>query len=322
MKAAWILILLTSAAPLCAQSVPASQGIPAQQPAANRPDQPQDPVLDLVKQARKLNSEGKQPEALDVYRQALTKAPQRFEALIGAGSTLDLMGRYDEARKYLQQAITAATAEQKAQAMKTLAISYAFQRNAKEAAKYEIPVYQEQLAAGKYYDAGETADELARIDLESGDLDGAREWYQKGHDAGVKKPDLTPKERDLWDYRWEHAQARLAARRGDKAEAEKHVAAAQAILDKGVIDPQQKQFFPYLKGYVEFYTGDPQAAIADLQQANQRDPFILALLAQAYEKTGDKAKADEFYRKVLESNIHNPTNAFARPLAKEKLGQR
>jgi len=43
------------------------------------------------------------------------------------------------------------------------------------------------------------------------------------------------------------------------------------------------------------------------------------LLAQAYEKSGDAATAKEFYRKVLESNGHSPTNAVARPLAKKKL---
>jgi hypothetical protein len=46
----------------------------------------------------------------------------------------------------------------------------------------------------------------------------------------------------------------------------------------------------------------------------------LVLLAQAYEKSGDKQQATEYYHKVLASSGHNPTNAFARPVAKEKLG--
>ena len=48
--------------------------------------------------------------------------------------------------------------------------------------------------------------------------------------------------------------------------------------------------------------------------------LILSLLAQAYEKSGDQTRATDYYRKVLASNAHNPTNAFARPLAKKKLG--
>jgi tetratricopeptide (TPR) repeat protein len=46
----------------------------------------------------------------------------------------------------------------------------------------------------------------------------------------------------------------------------------------------------------------------------------LKLLGEAYEQSGDAAQAKDYYRKVLEINTHNPTNAFARPLAKKKLG--
>ena len=41
---------------------------------------------------------------------------------------------------------------------------------------------------------------------------------------------------------WEHAQARIAARRGGQADAQKRAAAAKAILVKGTI-PKQVQFF-------------------------------------------------------------------------------
>jgi Tfp pilus assembly protein PilF len=67
------------------------------------------------------------------------------------------------------------------------------------------------------------------------------------------------------------------------------------------------------------YGGAYKTAISELQKADQRDPFILVILAQAYEKSGDEVRAKEYYRKVLEINIHNPTNAFARPLARKKL---
>ena len=79
------------------------------------------------------------------------------------------------------------------------------------------------------------------------------------------------------------------------------------------------RFYPYLSGYVAFYLADYKNAIADLQKGDQKDPFVLSLLAQAYEKSGDKTQALDYYRKVLTINSHSPTNAFARPLAKEKI---
>jgi len=94
--------------------------------------------------------------------------------------------------------------------------------------------------------------------------------------------------------------------------------AIKAALDK-TNNPDQARFYPYLTGYVAFYTGDFKTAIADLQKADQHDPLNLVMLAQAYEKSGDAAQAKAYYTKVLELNVHNPTNAFARPLAKKKI---
>src|SRR5512143_2363857 len=262
---------------------------------------------DLIKQARKLNNEGHQDQALALYDQVLKADPNSYEAHLGAGAVLDLDGKYDEARKHFAKAIEVAPPERKAQAMRNMAFSYAFEGKAADAAKYEQPLYDENIAKGNFFAAGENANELARIYLESGDLDNAQTWYTRGHEAGLKQKDIKPAGVDLWNFRWEHAQARLAARRGNKAEAQKHAAAAKAIIDKGT-NPEQAPFVPYLEGYVAYYLGDYKAAIASLQKADQRDPFILVLLAQAYEKSGDKTQAVEYYRKVLASNNHSPTN--------------
>ena len=274
---------------------------------------------DLFKQARQLVIDGHTDQALALYTNLLQKDPNSYEGHLGAGSMLDLEGKYDEARKHLAKAIEVAPPERKSQAMRNMAFSYAFDRKAADAAKYEQPLYDDSVSKENYFAAGETANELARIYLESGDLDNAQAWYVKGHEAGLKQKDIKPAAVDLWNFRWEHAQARLAARRGKRAEAQKHVAAAKAILDKGA-NPEQAPFFPYLEGYVAFYLGDMKAAIASLQKADQRDPFILVLQAQAYEKSGDKAQAMDYYKKVLQVPSHNPTAAFARPIAMKKVG--
>jgi tetratricopeptide (TPR) repeat protein len=286
-------------------------------PQAQAPSSPSE-FSELIKQARQLNSDGKQSEAIAIYEKVLKTATGKdlYDVQLGLGSVLDLNGRYEEARKHLAEAIKIAPPDSKIQALKVMAVSYAFQRNAKQAANFEHQAFDSQVAAQKFVDAAGTANELARIQLESGDIDDAAKTYKLGYDTALKAP-LTPAERDLWDFRWEHAQARIAARRGNKDEAQKHVAAAKTILDKGT-NPNQAIFFPYLTGYVAFYSGDYKTAIADLQKADQKDPFILALIAQAYEKTGDRSQAMDYYRKVLDINTHNPTNAFARPIARTR----
>ncbi len=234
------------------------------------------------------------------------------------GVVLDLHGHYAEARADFQKVLDAAPDSTKSRARRTLAVSYAFTCDIPHVKQYEHQVIDPQMTAGNYLAAADVDNELARILLECGDLNGALETYRAGHDAALRAPALSDTARDLWNFRWEHAQARIAARRGNKADAAQHVAQAKAILDKGT-NPDQKRFYPYLTGYVALYTGDYPTAIADLQQADQHDPFILVLLAQAYEKSGDKAQAITYYRKALESDAHNPPNAFARPLAKRKV---
>jgi len=284
---------------------------------AQAPTQQQQP--EFVKQAQQLMKEGKPEAALAVYRQTLQTSPNSVPANIGAGSVLDLMGKGDEARKYFAKAIEVAdSSEDKARAKRAMAISYAFEGNCSKTIEYEQQVFDFYASTKNFFQQGEIADEAARVCLDSGDLDAANKWYKTGHDTGLEEPDLKPARRDLWDFRWEHAQARIAARRGEQVEAQKHVAAAKAVLDKGTI-PEQAQFFPYLKGYVAFYAGDYKSALEELKQANQNDPFIQCMMGQTYEKLGDKRKAAEYYREALAATFHSPPAAYAVPFARKKL---
>ena len=176
------------------------------------------------------------------------------------------------------------------------------------------------MAAQDLGGAAETANALGRIYLESNDLDNAAKWYQTGYETSRRQPKLPADQADLWDLRWAHAQARIAARKGNAAEARKQMAIVKGLLDKGT-NPDQQIQYPYLAGYVALHLKDYRGAIAALTQADQKDPFILVLLAQAYEKSHDAANARQCYAEALASNAHSLNNAFARPLAKKKLAR-
>ncbi len=293
-------LILGSLAPLFAQAPP------QQQP-------------EFVKQGQQLVRDGKPEEALALYRQTLRTSPNSVPANIAAGSVLDLMGKGEEARKYFTKAIDVAdTPEGKASAKRAMAMSYAFEGNCQKTVEYEQEGFEFYGNAKNFFQQGEIANEAARVCIDSGDLDAAYRWYQIGHDTGLKEPDIKPARQDLWNFRWEHAQARIAARRGDQAEAQKHVVAAKTILDKGTI-PEQAPFFPYLKGYVAFYAGDYKTALDELSKANPNDPFIQCMIGQTYEKLGEKDKAVEYYRKASTASSHNSTAAYAVPFARKKL---
>jgi tetratricopeptide (TPR) repeat protein len=302
----FVLFLCSSSALFLSAQAPA--------PAPGPPPQPE-----FVKQGQQLIRDGKPEDALTLYRQTLKTSPDSIPANIAAGSVLDLMGKGEEARKFFAKAIDVAdTPEGKTAAKRAMAMSYAFEGSCSKTIEYEQQVFDFYGNAKNFFQQGEIADEAARVCIDSGDFDAAHKWYKIGHDTGLKEPDIKPARQDLWNFRWEHAQARIAARRGDKTGAQKHVAAAKAILDKGT-NPEQAPFFPALKGYVAFYATDYKTAREELAQANQNDPFIQCLMGQTYEKLGEKEKAREFYRKASLAASHNPTAAYAVPLARKKL---
>lgn len=297
-----------------------SAALPAQGPGERQ--QPE-----FIKQGRQLMREGKLEDALALYRRTLQSTPNSLDANIAAGSVLDLMGQGSKARGYFQKAIDSAdTSEHKAIAERAMAMSYAFDGNCPKAGEYERRVFEYYGSVKNLYQQGEIADEAARVCIDaspdsrgtSADLDAAARWYALGRQTGLQEPNIQPARVDLWNFRWQHAQARLAARRGDKAAAQGRVVAAKAILDQGKI-PQQAQFFPYLQGYVAFYGGDYKAALADLLKANQDDAFIQCMLGRTYEALGDKSKAIEYYQKAAAAISHNPPAAYAVPFAKKRL---
>jgi hypothetical protein len=116
--------------------------------------------------------------------------------------------------------------------------------------------------------------------------------------------------------RWAHAQARSAARQGRPEAAAGHVAEALAIATQGAhagLAPE----IACLRGYVALHLSDAAAAVA-LEDADQQDPFILLLLAQAHERAGDRGAARACYERILASTSHALTAAIARPIARAR----
>ena len=286
----------------------------AQQPAA-----PLTPAGEAVRDGRRLVAAGKFDEAMAAFGKAVGLDNGAADPHLQMGVVLDLQGKYAEARQHIQKALDLAKPEQKGGVLRTMAVSYAFERDCAGAVKYQKQAYDAQVAKPDWESAAEIANELARLCLESGDAKVAQEWYKAGYDAAMKQPVLPDSAKDLWNFRWHSALARVAARTGDKAGALMHAGHAQGFLDKGT-NPGQAAFLPYLNGYVAFYAGDFATAITELKRASQNDPLNLALMAQGYEKTGDAQGAMELWKKIMTINIHNPTGAYARPLARAKVG--
>ena len=304
--------MVNLAAALCL-AVLAMQNTPASAPAS-------DPA-ELVKQARKLVADGRVDEALPLYRRALESDPNGFDVNLGLGNALDLAGQGTEARTHFTKAIAAAADDTRAQALTAMAISFAFEGNAREAATFYQQVYDKQTAASNFGAAAGTANALGRVYLETGDLDNAKRWYQTGVEAAKRQPAGEGAQLPLWEFRWTHAQARMAAKAGDLDNARKLVAAARTLVDSSPDVKDQLPAWFYLAGYVELQSKQYDAALGFLTQADANDPFVQMLLARAHEGAGHKDEARAAWTNVLKSGAHNVQNAIARPAARKALGK-
>jgi Flp pilus assembly protein TadD len=276
---------------------------------------------EFLREGQKLIRAGQLEDALRLYQTEIEKNPANTAALNAAGVVLDLLGRTSEARQYFQKSVDAAPNEEaRAVARRQMAMSYAFDNDCAGSARLGRMLHDYWLGRGNHYAAGEAANEVARVCIEAGAFDEAERLYHLGTETGLKEPNISEDRRALWMFRLEHAMARLAARRGQKDEALKHVAAARALLDAHPeMAKQQQPFLPYLAGYVALYTGDAAGALEQLRQANQNDPFIQCLTGMAHERLGQKEEAMACYRRASQTTAHNPPAAFARPFARRKL---
>jgi tetratricopeptide (TPR) repeat protein len=274
---------------------------------------------------------------------AASLVPRLAAAQPGRGATsspmqraaqLDLEGATTRARVTFQALIdSAADPAARATAQRAMAMSYAFDGDCANTVKYEEMVIaywatrEPAEPQNAFYQEGEIADEAARVCIDAGDLNAAEHWYRRGYELGVKEPAPPAHPRSLWEYRLAHALGRLAARRGDTAEARRHIAEARRILDgDSAMASGQERFFPYLVGYVALYTNDLPTAEAQLRKAidtggGQRDPFMRCLLGQTLERMGRQDEAKVAYRQAYDlATAHNPPAAFVRPLVRRKLG--
>jgi tetratricopeptide (TPR) repeat protein len=247
---------------------------------------------------------------------------------------LDLDGKYAEARAIYQKLIDdAPDPAAKAAAQRRMAVSHGFEGHCSEVVRYEEMVIDYWKTREKaepqnaFYQEGEMANEAARLCIDAGDLATAERMYRRGAELGNKEPEPRTHPKSLWDFRLTHALARLAARKGDKAEAQRQVAEARKVLDSDpTMAANQERFFPYLTGYVALYTNDLPTAESELtkalsMQGNSSDPFMHALLGMVHEKMGHAAVAKEWYQKAYDlATQHTPPSAFARPFARKKLG--
>ncbi|MEX2181934.1 MAG: hypothetical protein WD771_07825 [Gemmatimonadaceae bacterium] len=266
--------------------------------------------------------------------QGQQRAPNPRADSLRQAQRLDAEGDHAAARALFQTLIdNAPTPAARAQAQRRLALSHAYDGNCARTIELEEQVIaywvtrRAEEPQNAHYQEGEMANEAARICLDAGSLDEAERMYRRGSDLGNAEPEPRTHPRSLWDFRLAHALARIAARRGNAVEAQRWIVEARRALDSdSAMAADQRQYLPYLIGYVALYTNDLATAERELTVAMglmRNDPFQVVLLGMTYERMGNQAKATElFERAYMMSTGSNPPNVYSRRFTREKMGRR
>ena len=281
--------------------------------------QPTDPDA-LVRQGRAMVMAGKHDEAERFYRQALAISPRSFEAARALGILLNLKGQYPEARTHLQRAVDVApTPTVRHQAMSALALSYAFEGKLPDCQRQYEAVRRQQQLEGDLSGAAASARSIGRIFLELGDVPTGRKWYELGYQEWKPSTNQPASEQLLWELRWRHMEARVAAKERRIDEARRQLGEFESIMQRRGKLPEDNDIYHWVAGYVAYYAKDYERAVAELTQGDLDDPFILYMIGLSYEAKGDSSNAKEYYRRTMASNVHSLQSAIARPQARAKL---
>ena len=133
-----VVVFALGAVSIAAHAPSAQQAPPAAQQAAPAAQQPPDPATDALRAGQQLMGDGKADEALAAYLQATEKFPESVPARVRVGVQLDVMGRYAEARPHFAKALALPlTPALEANALRSMAISFAFESNCKGAIPWE-----------------------------------------------------------------------------------------------------------------------------------------------------------------------------------------
>lgn len=262
----------------------------------------------------------------------LAAQANRADSLRTAGQ-IDAAGKHAEARAIYQALIASSPdAAAKAAATRRLAMSYGYDANCAKVIELEEQVIaywktrREAEPQNAHYQEGEMANEAARVCIDHGFLDEAERMYKRGTALGNAEPAPRTHPASLWAFREAHAMARVAARRGNAAEAKRWVGEARKALDSDpAMAKAQEQYFPYLVGYVALFTGDLATAQTEFTKtvaAMPNDPFQLVLLGMTHAKMGHADVARGFYQKAHDmATGSNPPNVYSRAFTKKELGK-
>jgi tetratricopeptide (TPR) repeat protein len=262
---------------------------------------------------------GKFPESVEQYRKALTIDPHFVPSHFGIAADLIYMGKPEEANAELQKMAEASRNDGE---LRTALFGMAVV--ASDSGKWDKAVQamdKEYAVAEKKNDVAAMAADLqakGNIIAEMSKYDLAAQQFDRSLQM-VEASSLSPEIKDNAKLLHNFNLASLAIGKKDYAAAKSHAEEYRQGAEASK-NPAQVKLAHELAGRIALAQKDYDAAISELEQANQQDPRNLYRLGQAYQAKGDKDKAQKFYAEAAGFNSLPALNyAFIRVKAQKMV---
>jgi tetratricopeptide (TPR) repeat protein len=270
--------------------------------------------------AELLMKTGRFDESIAQYRKALAIDPHFSNSHYGIASDLMFQGKHNQAIAEAQKLTNAAQNDaDRRLAFFTRTVVYADQGKNDLAQKEMERQYALDSRINDPAQMGGDAETIGLILLAAGKPDEAAKRFQQARDLQVNSS-LPQETKDDAELGYHYDLARVALAKQDlakaKSQAAEYLKGAQAKKNDFRIRQAHE-----LAGTVALADKNFDEAIKELQQANQQDPYVLYVLAQAYQGKGDTAKATETFKAAAESYTLPTLNyALIRAKAKQQAG--
>jgi tetratricopeptide (TPR) repeat protein len=263
---------------------------------------------------------GRFDESIAQYRKALAIDPHFSNSHYGIASNLMFQGKHHQAIAEAQKLTSAAQNDaDRRLAYFTRMVVYVDQGKNDLAQKEMERQYALDSKTNDPAQMAGDAQTIGLILLAAGKPDEAAKRFQQARDLQVNSS-LPQEAKDDAALGYHYDLARVALAKQDltkaKSEASEYLKGAEVKKNDFRIRQGHE-----LAGTVALAEKNYDEAIKQLKQANQQDPYVLFLLAQAYQGKGDTAKATETFKQAAESYTLPTLNyALIRAKAKQQAG--
>jgi tetratricopeptide (TPR) repeat protein len=269
-------------------------------------------------QAELLLRMGRFDEAIAAYEKALAIDPRFVASYVGIASAHVFAGRGEEARATLQKLRGVARNDgELRQAEFWTAVSWLHEGATDRALEAMRAEYAIAERSGDAANMAQDVITMGQILLHAGQHDRALAEFERAvaiAEAGKVPPEVKENVRrnHLFFAAW------TAIARGDLATGRARAEAYRAEALKKAI-PFEVRRTHELAGQLALAGKDGARAVTELRAANQQDPYVLTLLARAYQASGDAKKARATWKKAAEWNQLSFPYAFVRAEARRAI---